>query len=170
MNDVEFNNNLSFRNRNIFLEQFESAKQLPTFDSQEEANRFFINLKDEGLIEFTCFLKKHNFFEPNYAPESLKHLEKLYFQLYEENKFGDDLILIEDFELYMSLYFGEVLVRNTETYSWGGEKHFLTNNAYYLVVRKEWLSMAIARLKNYYNKKNNKTKQSLFREFKSYSI
>ena len=169
MSDVEFNDNLSFRNRNRFLDEFENASQLPTFNSQDEADKFFIALKDDRLSEFLQFLRRHNFFTPDYTPQSLKDLEKLYYKLHEENRFGDDLIKIEDFELYMSLYFGEVMVRNTSFFQWGAEKHFLTNNAYYLAIKKKLLSMGIARLKNYYNTKNNKTRQSLFRKYKSYS-
>lgn len=169
MSDVEFNDNLRFRNRNRFLDEFENASHLPTFDSQDEADKFFIAVKDDRLKEFLFFLEKHIFFAPDYTPETLKDVERLYYHLYEEGKFGDDLIKIEDFELCMSLYFGEVVVRNTNLFKWGAEKHFLTNNAYYLAIKKKLLSIGIARLKNYYNTKNNKTRQSLYRKYKSYS-
>ncbi len=130
---------------------------------------FFVELKEEKLKDFCLFLKDQSPFNPDFSPESLKALEKLYFKLYEDGAFIGNTIKIEDFEVYMSLYFGEVMVRNIDFFEWVAEKHFLTKNAYYLAIKKPFLSMGIARLKNYYFTKNNKMRQSLFRKYKMYS-
>ena len=169
MSEVEFNKNLQFRNINRFSDEFENSKKLPVFKTQEEADEYFIRQKQEGLDIFSHFLNEYKFFKPDYSPESLKSLELLYFDLYENQKFTSDFITIEDFELFMSLYFGEVMVRHSNSFKWGAEKHFLTNNAYYLAITKKLMSIAISRLKDYYNTRNNKTKQSLYRKFKRFS-
>jgi hypothetical protein len=168
MGDVEFNKNLVIRNPGRFAEEFENSKKLPTFATQHEADQYFIKKKEEALEIFSEFLTRNNFFAPTYSPESLKDLESLYYKLYEEGRFEEGLIGIEDFELFMSIYFGEVMVRHGNGFSWKGAKHFLTNNAYYLAIERPFLSWAIARLKDFYATKNNKTKKSLYRKFSSY--
>ena len=168
MKKVELNKNLIFKNKNRFAEEFEKAKELPAFDTIEEAKIFWIKQKEEGLKLFEEFLVKNDFFEPTYDPESLKLLELLYFDLYENMKFEPNLIERAEFELLMNLYWGETLVRNSERMEWEAQKHFLAENAYYLAVGRKQLSMAISRLTDYYGTRSNKTKRSLFRKFKSY--
>lgn len=166
--EVKLNENLSFKNKGRFAEEFENSKKLPAFESQQEADEYFIKQKDDGLKLFLDFIGTHKYFNPDYSPESLKELELLYFELYENGKFGDSLITREDFELFMSLYYGEVMVKNT-VFEWGAEKHFLTENAYYLSIKKHLMTIAVARRKDFFATKNNKRKQALYRECKRYS-
>ena len=166
--EVKLNENLSFKNKGRFADEFENSKNLPAFNSQNEANEYFIKQKDNGLDVFINFINEHKYLTPDFSPESLKELELLYFDLYEQSKFGSNLITRVDFEVFMSLYYGEVMVRNT-VFEWGAEKHFLTENAYYLSIRKPQMSIAVARRKDYYATKNNKRRQALYREYKRYS-
>jgi len=141
------------------------ARRPMTFNSQSEANTFFIEQKKENLDSFLKFIKDNEFFEPNFSPESLKEVEKLYFKLRDERKYRANFITIEDYELFMSIYFGEVVVRNLEGFVWAAEKDFINPNAYSMVIKKSNYSKGISRRKNHYIQKNNKNKEALFREF-----
>src|SRR5690606_11773920 len=116
--EVKLNENLVFNNKSRFAEEFEKSKKLNGFNSKEEADDFVIKQKNELLDLFITFINKQGFFNPDFSPESLKELELLYFNLFDQNQFSEDLITREDFELYMSLYYGEVMVKNT-VFEWG---------------------------------------------------
>lgn len=162
--EVEINKNLIIRNIGRFSKEFESIKELQAFNSQEEADEYYIKQKDIDLEAFCEFINSNEYFKPDYSPESLKKIELKYFELYEKGKFVDNSITRELFEKLMSLYWGEVMVRNSE-YKWEAHKHFLTNNTYYLSIMKENTSIGIPRFKDLYSKKNNKRKQLIFREY-----
>ncbi len=135
------------------------------FKSQEDANSYLIEQKQQDLATFLEFLKTNEFFEADFSPESLKELEKLYFKLRDEKKYKANFITIEDYELYMSIYFGEVIVKNLEAFKWGAEKDFENPNIYSLVIQKPFYVKGILRRRNHHARKNNKDKEALFREY-----
>jgi hypothetical protein len=136
-----------------------------TFSSQTDANSFFIEQKQQNLDTFLKFIRENMFFEPDLSPESLKAVEKLYFKLRKERKYKANFITIEDYELYMSVYFGEVIVKNLEGFKWAAERDFENPNAYSLVIKKSNYAKGISRRRNHYIQKNNKNQEALFREF-----
>ena len=168
MTKVKFNSDLIINKPSKLKNQFDQANELPVFDSQELAEEYYMGWKNSCLDTFCSFLNANDLFAPDYSPESLKKLEGLYYEYYEEQKFNQEIITIEDFEICMSVYFGNVMVNNIESLEWVAEKHFLTDNAYYLAIKNNSMSMRIGRSKDYYNTPNNKRKQSLLREFKKF--
>ena len=54
----------------------------------------------------------------DYTIESLKKLEKWYFDLYEKQSFGQVGLTQEEFESMMSVYWGEVVIKNNEDAKW----------------------------------------------------
>ncbi len=142
-----------------------NARRPMIFQSQEDANSFLIGQKQQNLDTFLKFIKDNEFFDADFSPESLKAVELLYFKLRDEKKFKANFITIEDYELYMSIYFGETIVKNIEAFKWGAEKDFENPNAYALVIKKPFYVKGILRRRNHHARKNNKDKEALFREY-----
>ena len=91
---------------------FRYGEKLTAFKSMEEAEKYFFTYKDKLLGKFEKKCAQYNFFTPDYSVESLKKLEKIYFDLlYETGSFRKTGLSRDEFESAMSIYFGEVVVR-----------------------------------------------------------
>src|SRR6187397_3196781 len=88
----------------------EHGKTLPSFDTGEEAEAYYLEQKEKHLYLLEKFAKRNNLFEMNFKPESLKILEEWYFYLYEHNKFSI-FFKRSTFEKCMAYYFMEVVVK-----------------------------------------------------------
>lgn len=166
---TRFKKGLIIRNPHRLENQFRIAEELPVFATAEAANAHYMAVKDKYLALLKAFVESNNLMVLDKSPDSLKTLEQLYFAMHENQEFGEDTITAETFETCMHVYYGEVLIANTPGLFWEAKAHFLTENAYYLSVSGELLSIAIRRLKDYHLTPGNKRRQSLYREFKKFN-
>ncbi len=64
------------------------GEKLQEFDDIAQAEKYFISYKDELLNRLEAISGQVDGFSPDYTIESLKNIEKLYFELYRNNTFG----------------------------------------------------------------------------------
>lgn len=108
-------------------------------------------------------------FFPDYTVESLKRIEKWYFDLYEKQSFDKAGFTQEEFESMMSVYWGEVIIKNNEDSEWVAAEYPFSQKKYELLVRKGLCSVSVAdKFHNLHNKQSNKRRNLLFREYNRY--
>ena len=108
-------------------------------------------------------------FVPDYSVESLKKLEKIYFNLCESDGFAGAGFAKKEFESAMSMYFGEVIVRNNRDAKFEARSFPFSKDKYEFYVSKGLLSMAIAdKFLDLDKRPDNVRKNSIFREYNKY--
>lgn len=75
------------------------------------------------LKKLDSFSAQNSYFLPDYTVESLKRIEKWYYDLYEKGKFHKVGFTRNKFERIMSVYFGEVAVKNNKDAKWLVEEY-----------------------------------------------
>ncbi len=93
----------------------EYGEKLKEFDDISQAEKYFISYKAELLNKLKAICVQSVGFFPDYSIESLKNIEKLYFQLYHDNTFGKLGLSQRQFESIMSVYWGEVVIKIIRT-------------------------------------------------------
>ena len=99
---------MSKHSLNIAVKYGESLRE---FRDQSEAEDYYISYKDDLLNRLKAISTQASAFFPDYTIESLKKLEKWYFDLYEKQSFDKAGSTQEDFESMMSVYWGEVTIK-----------------------------------------------------------
>ncbi|MGN0543620.1 MAG: hypothetical protein ACI4JG_09245 [Acutalibacteraceae bacterium] len=105
------------------------GEKLESFNSLDEAKEYFLSYKNNLLNKLENICKDNSSFSPNYTVDSLKQLEKWYFDLFENDSFESIGLNQEEFEDLMSVYFGEVAVRNNDNAKWIVEEFALVTYA-----------------------------------------
>jgi hypothetical protein len=142
------------------------GENLHDFESIKEAEMFFLKFKDELLIQLELVSKESDIFKVDYNVESLKSLEKWYFEIYEKNKFDKLGLDRNEFEKVMAIYFGEVVVRNNKEAKWEVEEYPFVPGKFDFGVRKGMGSMSLGNgFIDHYEEPNNKRRNSLFRRY-----
>ena len=100
---------------NIAIKYGETLRE---FNDKSEAEDYFISYKDNLLNRLKAISTQTSVFFPDYTIESLKKLEKWYFDLYEKQSFEQVGLTQEEFESMMSVYWGEVIIKNNEDAKW----------------------------------------------------
>jgi hypothetical protein len=159
-----YGNHMSKQGRKIAIEY---GEKLPSFSSQEEADQYYSDYREKHLILLSNVTKDQLVFRPDFSPESLKSLEKWYFQLYETDTFQTLGITRDKFEACMAIYFGETVVRSANA-QWNVEAYFLAPNKYQLEIQKGSFTMSLLRFTDHFRKPNNVKQESLFRQYKKY--
>lgn len=150
---------------------FEYGKKLKKFHDISKAEDYFFSYKDNLLKKLESFSAQNSYFLPDYTVESLKKIEKWYFDLYEKGKFHKFGFTRNKFERIMSVYFGEVAVKNNNDAKWLVEEYAFLQNRYQLLVNREGLNMAVVNLcHDLYKEENNKRKNLLFRTYNKYFV
>lgn len=148
------------------------GEKLKTFHEVSEAEKYFFSQKEYLLNKLETVCERGSDFFPDYSVDSLKRLERWYFDLYEKKGFHKLGVAKNEFESMMSVYFGEVVVKNVEDAKWIVEEYAFTKNKYYLLVNRGGLSMAIMSIRSmFYNHDqapNNKRRNLIFREYNKY--
>ena len=106
---------MSKHSLNIAVKYGESLRE---FHDQSEAEDYYISYKDDLLNRLKAISTQASAFFPDYTIESLKKLENWYFNLYEKQSFDKAGSTQEDFESMMSVYWGEVVIKNNEDAKW----------------------------------------------------
>ena len=94
---------------------------------------------------------------------------KIYFDLYEAGSFRKTGLSREEFESAMSIYFGEVVVRNNDEAKFEVREFPFAQGKYEFYISKGLLSVAIAdRFHDLYKQPSNVRKNHMFREYNRY--
>lgn len=142
------------------------GETLKNFNGISEAEKYFISYKDNLLTVLKDISAQCLEFVPDYTVESLKKLEKWYFDLYRNNSFDKLELFQNDFESIMSVYWGEVVIKNNEEAKWVIEEFPFSQNKYELFVNKGFCNVAIGdTFRDLYKKQGNTRKDFLFREY-----
>ncbi|MBD1383241.1 hypothetical protein [Metabacillus arenae] len=95
----------------------EYGKDLPSFENEFLAQNYYFEYRMEQLSLFID-LANHFGYHPDFSAESLDDIEEFYFELFQSNGFIDIQMTINELEECLSIYFGEVLVRNHDRIEW----------------------------------------------------
>ena len=94
------------------------GESLEEFNNKIEAENYFMSYKNHLLERLKIISKQTNDFFLNYTEESLKEIEKWYFDLYEKQAFDKIGSSLEEFESILSIYWGAVIVENKDDTKW----------------------------------------------------
>lgn len=145
------------------------GEQLHKFEDIKEAEMFFMKFKEELLIQLEVVSQESNIFTADYKVESLKTLEKWYFELYEKDEFSKLGLVRNEFEKIMAVYFGEVVLRNNKKAEWEVEEFPFVPGRFTFGVKKGLGSMSLDNgFIDHYKEPNNKRRNSIFRLYNHY--
>ncbi|WP_423410357.1 hypothetical protein AABM38_10695 [Heyndrickxia sp. MSNUG] len=144
----------------------EYGKKLRQFEDIIEAETFFINYKAELLKQLEFVSRDFGIFKADYKVESLKSLEKWYFELYEKNEFIKVGLDRNEFEIVMAIYFGEVVVQNKKDAKWEVEEYPFVPVSYTFGVNEGMGRISLdSGFTDHYKEPSNKRRNSLFRRY-----
>ena len=138
------------------------------FLNHESAIKYFSSLREE-VFEL---IKELEIEYPNYkldfSPESLKSIEKIYFDYYDKNKFGEESISKDEFEILLAIYDGNVYVTNGKAKWTVEEDDFVKDNRFYLAIKSlnGFLTVDCTKWSNHERRPSNKRRQMIYREYK----
>lgn len=151
---------------NIAIKYGETLRE---FSNKSEAENYFISYKDNLLNRLKAISIQTSAFFLDYTIESLKKLEKWYFDLYEKQSFGQVGLTQEEFESLMSVYWGEVVIKNNEDAKWVVMEYPFSQKKYEFLVNKGLCSVSVVnKFHDLYNRQSNKRRTLLFREYNRY--
>lgn len=147
----------------------EHAAKLPSFTSQAEAEEFYFKLRDNLRQTLNTLASKNNI-PLDYSPESLKTLEKWFFDLYKSGGFEKLGISQKDFEGCMGIYLGYVYTENDPHFKWIVLESSFVKGKFEIGVTKNNFTLMMGPVTNLPILKDNKRRQSMYREYKKYSL
>ena len=157
---------MSKHSLNIAVKYGESLRE---FRDQSEAEDYYISYKDNLLNRLKAISTQTSAFFPDYTVESLKKLEKWYFDLYERQSFCQADVTREEFEGMMSVYWGEVVIKNNEDAKWVVMEYPFSQKKYEFLVSKGLCNVSVVnKFHDLYNRQSNKRRTLLFREYNRY--
>jgi len=139
--------------------------KLPSFETLEEAQRYWTQVRSEHLSLLGSLAANTPSFSADYSADSLKHLELWYFELYEVDSFGDLGTSRAVFETCMAMYLGEVAVRSAGA-EWVIQEFPFVPGKYQMGVRKGGTTLMLWRMTDHFRVPNNKRRQSIYRQYK----
>lgn len=147
------------------------GEALKEFSNISEAEDYFISYKNYMLNRLKDISAQNSEFLPDYTVEGLKKLEKQYFDLNEKNAFDKAGTTRNEFESIMSVYWGEVVVKNNEDAKWVVEEFAFSQGKYELLVNKGLCSVSIVnKYRDLYRLPHNARRNLLFREYNRYFV
>ena len=143
------------------------SQKLKSFSSKEDAEEFFFSLKDNLLKKLENICTDCAFFKMDYTLESIKNIEKWYFELYEKNEFEILGTSREEFEEILGIYWGECAIKYNSSSIWIVEEDWLINGKYSFCINiKGWMHITYKYFNDLYKYPDNKTHKRMYREFK----
>ena len=159
-------NKMSKYSLNIAIKYGETLRE---FNDKSEAEDYFISYKDNLLNRLKAISTQTSVFFPNYTIESLKKLEKWYFVLYEKQSFEQVGLTQEEFESMMSVYWGEVIIKNNEDAKWVVMEYPFSQKKYEFLVSTGLCNVSVVnKFHDLYRMQSNKRRTLLFREYNRY--
>lgn len=124
--------------------------------------------RDELLGKLIEMSRVASSFRPDFSPESLKDLERWYFELAEGAGFDSVGTDEETFERTVAMYVGEVIVRNAPPFEWFVAEFAFEPGRFEIGVERPLLRIALSRLSPV-PRERNKRAQSLWRMYHKYT-
>jgi len=144
------------------------GKRLPSFAGQEEAEEELCKQRDQRLEHLTQLAKLSGVFTPDYTPNSLKNLEKWYFNLWESDGFKLVGISREDFECCMASYFCAVAVRSCPDAKWEVRAYGFERGKYEIGVQRGSSHLMLSRFTDHCKQAGNKRQQKLYEMYQEW--
>ncbi len=144
------------------------GENLPNYADQESARIDLFARRDRYLELLSEACKNTEVFEGDFVPESLKSLEKWYFELWDAQSFWDVGLARSEFETAMAMYYGEVFVRNSTGFEWIVTEFAFQLGKYELGVKKDLVTVMLSRFTDLFAHPNNKKRQSVWTEYQKY--
>jgi len=144
------------------------GRKLPTFRDLAEAERALLARRDELLRTLSELSRQSSDFSADLSPESLKGLERWYFELRDGPGFTSIGVDEETFERAMAMYLGEVLVRNAPPFEWFVDEFAFEHGRYEIGVRRSLVAVMLSRLAPD-PPERNKRHQSIWRMYRRYA-
>ncbi len=145
------------------------GKSLKEFNNDSEAEKYFFDYKKRMIKEFEQICSRTEVFEADYTVDSLKTLERWYFDIWETNDFASFEVSREVFEIMMALYFDETVVKNIDEAKWTVVEYPFIKGKYELAIKCGLMTMAgTGHFKNLCTMQGNKKRNFLLREYKKY--
>ena len=145
------------------------GEKLCGFNNLSEAEDYFILRKDFLLNKLKAVSTQTSAFVPDNTVESLKKIEKWYFDLYEKQSFEQVGLTQEEFESMMSVYWGEVIIKNNEDAKWVVMEYPFSQKKYEFLVSKGLCNVSVVnKFHDLYRMQSNKRRTLLFREYNRY--
>lgn len=145
------------------------ASRLKSFADLNDAEEYYFPYRDKLLKEFADLCLHTDSFAADYSADSLKELEKWYFDLREKDEFSKIGVSQNEFEQMMSVYFGEVVVKNHSDARWAVCEDPFVKGKYELFVNRGNLYMSIpSKGYNRCDLPGNKRKNRMFRDYNRY--
>jgi len=138
------------------------------FLNEESAKKYFNSLRKE-VFELVEKLKiEYPNHKLDYSPESLKLIENIYFDYYDKNKFSEETISKDEFEILLAIYDGNVYVTNGKANWIVEEDAFVRDNRFYLAIKSlnGFLTIDCTKWGNHERRPSNKRRQLIYREYK----
>lgn len=142
------------------------GKVLPRYGSQEDAERALFAQRDRLLDRLRAVAPASGAFRFDSTPQSLKAMEQWYFELHEGGAFDKLGVDRETFERCMAMYFGEVIVRNHATFNWVVREFVFAPGTYEIGVDRGSVAVMLSRFHDVHVRPNNKTRASIWREYR----
>lgn len=138
------------------------------FTDLASAEKYYDTLKEEIYTLVDELQKAYPNEVLDYSPESLKSIEKIYFDYYDHDKFSEAQLSKDEFEILLAIYEGQVYVRNGKAKWIIQEDAFVRDQRYYLAIKSlnEFLTIDCTKRGNHARRPSNKRRQMMYREYK----
>lgn len=146
----------------------ERDKSLPSFSSQEEAERVLFELRDAFRDEIQQLAGRCEV-QLDFSPESLKTLERWYFDLRHTEGFAQLGVTQEQFERCMGFYTSFVYTENEPKFRWVVTESPLVKGKFDIGVTRGQMTVMVSHHSRPLEQKNNKRMQSMYREYKTFA-
>ncbi|MFC0272478.1 hypothetical protein ACFFIX_13635 [Metabacillus herbersteinensis] len=141
------------------------AENLPSFDHIYAAQVYYYELRTEKLLIFGEIVAEFDL-KLDYSPESLIALERIYFDMMKNNLFYDLSLTNEEFEEYLSIYFGEVIVRNSLDAEWVVREYPFVEGTYTMGIRSGRFTTHFQNLfEKHYLSCKDASKQTIYKRY-----
>ncbi len=141
------------------------GKTLPRYGSLQEAERALFTQRDVLLGQLRTAAAASQSFQCDFTPDSLKALERWYFEVRERESFAAYGVSPETFERCMAMYLGEVIVQNHAAFHWVVREFPFVPGTYEIGVDRGAVAVMLTRWRGLHTRPNNRKRESIWREY-----
>lgn len=149
---------------NVVTASVETDEKGKDFESEEAAEKFYFKDRDKVLAQIeelkTAYPKK----KLDFSPESLKHLEWIFYEGLENEAFGETLPKKKDFYKLLSMYKGKVYVEH-KAYEWKVCENFYHKSYQLAIQNKKRMHTIFISPRNNFEDFPDSKKQALLKEY-----
>ncbi|MTH54009.1 hypothetical protein GKZ89_11380 [Bacillus mangrovi] len=145
----------------------EYGRSLPEFETEFEAIAYYYDYRQEMLATLFDAAEYLRIRELDYSPESLYDVENLYFSCFRTNGWKELQLTIREFEMMMSIYFGEVVTRHISQTDWTVKPYPFDEKKYVLGLKRgQHTDFSTNLFEDHYLSVKNEEEQYLYNRFK----